>query len=151
MTKKKVKDTSDPVLEVLDKLLGPVEDMSADELSSTIADAGIDIPSARRSLYVRVSEVRSKLWEKNADVSSDITSLLQQFRPHDLPSSDPKVVQKAAASWLRDLVDRRPPVGAVKFTAAARNLDGTLSDRDLDVMRELEEELEQDTHREDSN
>jgi hypothetical protein len=36
---------------MLDKLLGPVEDMSAEELSSTIADAGIDVATARQRLY----------------------------------------------------------------------------------------------------
>lgn len=147
---KKSKDPSEPLLETLDKLLGPVEDMSADELSSTIADAGIDVAAARRRLYERVSEMRSKLWERNADVSSDITSLLAQLRPHDLPSSDPKVAQKAAGSWLRDLVDRRVPIGDIEFAAAARNLDGPLSDADRDVMRELEEELKSQQDRDET-
>lgn len=138
---KKSKDPSDPVLDMLDKLLGPVEDMSPDELLSTITDAGIDLVAARRRLYERVSEKRSSLWEENAEVTSDITSLLAQLRPHDLPSSDPKVAQKAAGSWLRDLVDRRPTAGDIEFAAAARNLDGPLSDSDRDIMREMEEEL----------
>ena len=51
---KKSKDPSDPVLDMLDKLLGPVEDMSPDELLSTITDAGIDLVAARRRLYERV-------------------------------------------------------------------------------------------------
>jgi hypothetical protein len=70
-----------------------------------------------------------------------VTSLLSQLRPHDLPSSDPNVAQKAAASWVRDLLDRRPPVDGIEFAAAARNLEGPLSDADRDIMRELEEQL----------
>jgi hypothetical protein len=138
---KKSKNPSDPILEVLDKLFGQVEDMSQDELSSSIADAGIDLTAARRKLYERVSAMRSKLWERNENESADMKSLLAQLRPHDLPTADPKVAQKAAGNWLRDLVDRRPTGGRLEFAAAARNLDGPLSDRDRDVMRELEEEL----------
>ncbi len=139
--KKKSKDPSDPAIQMVDKLLGPVEDLSQDELLSTIADAGIDLAAARRTLYEKVSDLRSTLWAKNADVSSDITSLLSQLRPHDLPSSDPKVAAKAAGSWIRDLVDRHVPGGTVEFAVAARNLDGSLSAADQEVMRELEQEL----------
>ena len=146
----KSKDPSDPVLDMLDKLLGPVEEMSADQLSSTIADAGIDLAAARRRLYERVSDKRSKLWEKNAEVTSDITSLLTQLRPHDLPSSDPKVAQKVAGSWLKDLVDRRPAAGDIEFVAAARNLDSLLSPSDQDIMRELEGELRSQQNRDES-
>ena len=48
---------------MLDRLLGPVEEMAADELTSAIGEAGIDLPSAREKLYARVSEMRSKAWE----------------------------------------------------------------------------------------
>ena len=138
---KKPSDPSLPALDMLDKLLGQVEEMSHEELSSTIAAAGIDLAAARRRLYDRVSEKRSRLWEKNAEIPLAVTSLLSQLRPHDLPSSDPNVAQKAAASWVRDLLDRRPPVDGIEFAAAARNLEGPLSDADRDIMRELEEQL----------
>jgi hypothetical protein len=115
---KKSKDPSDLALEMLDKLLGSVEDMSADELSSTIADAGIDLVAARRRLYERVSEMRSKLWEKNANVSSDITSLLAQLRPHDLSSSDPSLGEKDdAAVRSTRLGDSRAAVMRIVHTS----------------------------------
>lgn len=140
--KKKAPEPTDPMLEVLDRLLGPVEELTPDELTAAISDAGIDLRAARERLYTRVSEMRSKLWEKNAEVKSDITSLLTQFRPLHLPTSDPEVAQRAAASWVRDLVDSpKPATSAIEFAAAARNLEGTLTDADRDIMRELEEEL----------
>jgi len=140
--KKKSPDPSDPLLELLDNLLGPVEDMSSDELTSALTEAGIDLAAARGKLYAQVSDKRSKLWEAKLDAPSDITSLLAQLRPHHLPSADPRVAQQAAASWLRDLVDRRQPIGDdIEFATAARNLDGPLTDSDQNVMRELEEKL----------
>ena len=70
----------------LDEILGPVEEMSEVEISSTIAAAGIDLAAARRRLYEQVIEKRARLWASNQSVSSDITTLLEQFRPHDRPS-----------------------------------------------------------------
>lgn len=140
--KKKAPEPTDPMLDVLNRLFGPVEEMTPEELTSTIADAGIDLRAAQEGLFARVSEVRSKLWEKNAEVKSDITSLLTQFRPSHLPTSDPKVAQRAADSWVRDLIDSpKPATDAIEFATAARNLEGTLTDSDQDVMRELEDEL----------
>lgn len=147
--KKKSKDSPDPVLDLLDKLLGPVEELSGDELSAEIANAGIDLASARRRLYERVSQMRSALWEKNIEVPSQMVSLLNQFRPHDLPSSDPIVAKQAAASYLRDLVGRS--VSQVQFAVAARNLDGTLSEYDEMVRRDFEEELKREQGSEDAD
>lgn len=142
MKKKAPEPTTDPRLDLLNGLLGTVEDMTPEELASAIADAGIDLRAARERLYARVSDVRSKLWDKNAEVKSDITSLLTQFRPSHLPTSDPRTAQHAAAQWVRDLIDARTPAAdSIEFATAARNLDGTLTDSDRDIMRELEEEL----------
>jgi hypothetical protein len=97
---------------------------------------------ARERLYAQVSELRSRLWERNAQVTTDVMSLLAQFRPAYLPTSDPKVAQRAAVTWVRDLLERPcPQTSPVEFAAAARNLDGELGDADQDVLRELEEEL----------
>lgn len=139
--KKKAPEPADPRVDVLNSLLGPVEEMTPEELTSEISDAGIDTRAAREKLYARVSEVRAKLWESNAEVKPDITSLLTQFRPSHLPTSDPKVAQRAATGWVRDLIDSKPATGAIEFATAARNLEGTLTDSDRDIMRELEEEL----------
>lgn len=140
--KKKAPEPADVRLEVLDRLLGPVEEMTADELTSAIADAGLDIQAAREKLYARVSEMRSKAWESNANVTADVASLLSQLRPPHLPTSDPKVAQRAAATWVRNLLERpRPTSGPVEFAAAARNLDGALADADQEILRELEDEV----------
>jgi hypothetical protein len=142
MKKKAPEPTTDPRLDLLNGLLGTVEDMTPEELASAIADAGIDLRAARERLYARVSDVRSKLWDKNAEVKSDITSLLTQFRPSHLPTADPRTAQHAAAQWVRDLIDARTPAAdSIEFATAARNLDGALTDSDRDIMRELEEEL----------
>lgn len=140
--KKKAPEPADAVLEMLDRLLGPVEEMAADELTSAIGEAGIDLPSAREKLYARVSEMRSKAWERNANVTTDVTSLLSQLRPPHLPTSDPKVAQQAAATWVRDLLERPlPATGPVELAVAARNLDGALADADEEILRELENEV----------
>ena len=140
--KKKAPEPHDPSLELLDRLLGPVEEMTPDELNAAIAASGVDLPTAREKLYARVSELRSRAWEKNAQVTADVTSLLEQLRPAHLPTSDPKAKERAAARWVRDLLEpARPQAGPVEFAAAARNLDGELGDADQDVLRELEDEL----------
>lgn len=140
--KKKAPEPRDTSLDLMDRLFGPVEEMTADELNAAIAAAGVDLPKARERLYAQVSELRSRAWERNANVTTDVTSLLAQLRPAHLPTSDPKVAQRAAATWVRDLLERpRPHAGPVEFTAAARNLDGELGDVDQDVLRELEDEL----------
>lgn len=140
--KKKAPEPADATLEILDRLLGPVEEMTSDELTSTIAEAGLDLQAAREKLYARVSEIRSKAWERNANVTSDVTSLLSQLRPPHLPTADPKVAQRAAATWVRDLLERsRSASGPVEFAAAARNLDGGLADADQKILRELEDEV----------
>lgn len=140
--KKKAPEPADAVLEMLDRLLGPVEEMTADELTSAIGEAGIDLPATREKLYARVSEMRSKAWEKNVNVTTDITSLLSQLRPPHLPTSDPKVAQRAAATWVRDLLERpRPAPESVDLAAAARNLDGALADVDQEILRELQDEV----------
>ncbi|MCC7010053.1 MAG: hypothetical protein IT184_14700 [Acidobacteria bacterium] len=140
--KKKAPEPADAMLEMLDRLLGPVEEMTADELTSAIAEGGLDLQAAREKLYARVSGMRSKAWERNADVTTDITSLLSQLRPPHLPTSDPKVAQRAAATWVRDLLERpRSASGPVEFAAAPRNLDGALADADQEILRELEDEV----------
>ena len=140
--KKKAPEPQDASLELLDRLLGPVEELTLDELNAAIAAAGIDLSKARERLYAQVSELRSRAWERNAQVTPDIASLLAQLRPAHLPTSDPKVAQQAATTWIRDLLERpRPQAGPVEFAAAARNLDGELGDADKDVLRELEDEL----------
>jgi hypothetical protein len=140
--KKKAPEPQDASLELLNRLLGPVEELTPDELNAAIAAAGVDLPRARERLYAQVSELRSRAWERNAQVTPDIASLLAQFRPAHLPTSDPKVAQRAATTWVRDLLERpRPQAGPVEFAAAARNLDGELGDADRDVLRELEDEL----------
>ncbi|MEO8481534.1 MAG: hypothetical protein ABI634_04940 [Acidobacteriota bacterium] len=140
--KKKAPEPADAALDMLNRLLGPVEDMAADELTSAIAEAGIDLPAAREKLYTRISEMRSKAWERNSSVTTDITSLLSQLRPDHLPTSDPKVAQRAAATWVRDLLERPlSATGPADLAVAARNLDGTLADADQKILRELEDEV----------
>ncbi len=140
--KKKASDPSEPLLEVLDHLLGPIEGQSPDELADELMSAGIDVVAARDSLYARVSEIRSKLWEAQRDVTSDMSSLLLQLRPHHLQSNDPKVAEKLAARWVRDLVDCVKPIGMeIEFATAARSLDGPMSASDEDVMRELQDSI----------
>jgi hypothetical protein len=145
--KKTKKDSSDPMIELLDRLLGPVEEMSEAELDAVLSEAGIDASVARRDLYSKVSEMRSVLWERNAEVPSQITSLLNQLRPHDLPSSDPVVAQRQAGTWIKDLLGRRPRA-RLDLAFAARGRDGDLSCNDEQVRRELESEIESSIKRE---
>jgi hypothetical protein len=140
--KKKAPEPTDPTLDALSRLLGPVEEMTPEDVTSEIVDSGIDLRAAQEKLFARVSDLRSRLWEKNADVKSDVTSLLTQLRPSHLPTSDPKIAQSSAVGWVRALIDTpSPAAGTVEFATAARNLDGSLTDSDREIMRELEEEL----------
>ncbi|MGE3577209.1 MAG: hypothetical protein AB7I25_02030 [Vicinamibacterales bacterium] len=140
--KKKAPDSAESMLDPLNRLLGQIEDLTSEELAEEIGEGGIDLRSAQEALYARVSELRAKLWEKNLDVKSDVTSLLTQMRPLHLPTSDPKVAKDAAARWVHELIAApKPTDGTIEFAAAARNLDGSLTDADRDIMRELQEAL----------
>jgi hypothetical protein len=139
VTKSK-KDAPDPMDELLDRLLGPVTEMSDDEIDAVLGAAGIDVVSARNALYAKVSGMRSDLWQKNVEVPSQMVTLLDQLRPHGLPTSDPKTARRAAGTWVRDLLAKRPSEKS-DFAFAARGRDGDLSDNDDKLRQELEEEL----------
>ena len=139
--KKKSNEPSGELADALDLLFGKVDDLSSDELSISLADAGIDVAAVQKRLYDRVSELRGQLWEKNAEVTSDITSLLSQLRPADMPTSDPRKAAGAAVTWLRNLTERKVPPGPIEFAAAARNLRGKLSEHDRHVIEELEQQV----------
>src|SRR5262245_27579373 len=144
MSKSK-KDPPDPVDAMLEKLLGPVEEMSEAELDELLAEAGIDVQAAARALYEKASDMRAVLWKKNVDVPSHLTSLLGQLRPADLPTSDPDVAQRAAGKWIKNLITARPAAsGELAFAARGRDGDGALSEHDDQVRRELEREVEMD-------
>lgn len=145
--RKTKKDSSDPMIELLDKLLGPVEEMSEAELDAVLAEAGIDQSVAGRELHAKASEMRSALWAKNAEVPSQLSSLLRQLRPHDLLSSDPVVAQEQAGKWIKTLLGRRP-TAKLDLAFAARERLGELSDNDEQVRRELENEIEASVKRE---
>jgi hypothetical protein len=139
--KRAKKDSPDPLIELLDKVLGPVDEMSEAELDAVLSEAGIDSSVAGRELHAKASEMRSALWAKNADVPSQLSSLLRQLRPHDLPSADPVVALELAGKWVKTLLGRRP-AAKLALAFAARERHGDLSDNDEQVRRELENEIE---------
>jgi len=123
---------SESLLVLMDALLGSVEEMSSEELSSTLAEAGVDADAARRRLVESVRANHSRLFERDAPVPADISSLLAQLDPGDAGSPESASTKRARSNWLRDLVERRLASGEVALAAKANEPTGSQDDKDPD-------------------
>lgn len=131
----------DAVNRMFEELLGPIEDWSKSDVDQFLADAGVDLDAASRSLFTRVSEIAARYREKNQAVPQPIANLLRQFRPVDLATSDPEVAKSAARKWIANLRRPKPQFGAPQLAYAFRNKRAELTPKDQEILDSLEAKL----------
>ena len=126
---------------LIDDLLGPVEEWPQREVDQYLADAGVDMDSATRTLYERVSEIAGTYRGRNENVPGPVSELLQQMRPVDLPTSDPEASKRAARNWIANLRRPKPQISAPQIAYAFRNKKERLTAKDRAVLEDLEARL----------
>jgi hypothetical protein len=126
---------------MLDDLLGPVEEWSDRDVDKFLADAGVDMDVANRTLFDRVSGIASTYRARNQDVPAPIVDLLRQMRPVEIAAPDPETAKNVARKWISRL--RRPTsqLGAPQIAYAFRNKRHALAPKDQAVLDALEEKL----------
>lgn len=129
------------VSKLIDNLLGPVEEWPQREVDQYLADAGVDMDSASRTLYDRVSEIAGTYRGRNENVPGPIAELLQQMRPVDLPTRDPEASKRAARNWIANLRRAKPQTSAPQIAYAFRNKKDQLNAKDQAILEGLEAKL----------
>lgn len=139
-------DPFDKMFELVDKMFGPVEELTSEDVARFLTDAGANTDALKRRLYERASELRGVYWARNANVPEHLQDFLRQLRPPDLPSSDPITIAAAA----RKLVDRllNAPVSAQpEVVFAYRDKKEEVTADDSALLDELAERIKRDAER----
>lgn len=139
-------DPFDKMFELVDKMFGPVEELTSEDVARFLADAGANTDALKRRLYERASELRGEYWARSANPPEHLQNFLRQLRPPDLPSSDPTTIAEAA----RKLVDRllNAPVSTQpEVVFAYRDKKEQVSKNDSALLDELAERLRRDAER----
>ena len=143
---KRSDDQFDKMFELMDKMFGPVEELTSEDVACSLTDAGANTDALKRRLYERASELRGEYWARNVNPPEHMQDFLRQLRPPDLPSSDPTRIAAAA----RKLVDRllNAPVSAQPEVGFAyRNKNEEVTPDDSALLDELSERVKRDAER----
>lgn len=141
MTKK----SSDPVDELRDRLLGPIEDWPAEDVLETIADANLDLDSVKRRVYDAANRAAGVFRERNERVPAHLTAVLRALWPAELPTSEPVQAEVGARKWIRRILQPGPNSSSQELAYAFRGRDTTIAPDDAAVLEELARELEDET------
>ena len=129
------------IQQLLDRLLGPVDEWSRTDLDRAVADAGIDVDETDRKAFERVSEIAASYRQGNRDVPRPVAEFLRQMRPTDLPAHDAPTAKASAQRWIARL--RRPSAASAppQVAYAFRNKKDQLDSKDRAVLEGLEAKL----------
>lgn len=72
-------DPLDNVFELIDNVLGQVEELSSDDIDKLLAEAGIDTDAIKRRLYERAVELCGKYWARQVDPPAHLLDFLHQL------------------------------------------------------------------------
>ncbi len=102
-------DRFDRLFDSAEQVLGPIEEMTADDVTEMLEESGIDTDALSRRTYGKLAEVAERYYSKNQDVPVQLAQALNEFRPADAPTSDPETAAQRAKQWsqsfsLRDQV-----------------------------------------------
>lgn len=143
---KRREDSFDKMFEIVDKMFGPVEELTSEDVARFLTDARVDTDALKRRLHERAAELRGEYWDRNANPPEHLQDFLRQLRPADLPSSDPTTIAAAA----RKLVDRllNAPVSAQpEVVFAYRDKKEQVAADDSALLEELAERVKRDAER----
>src|SRR5262245_15287535 len=98
--------------ELLDNLLGPVEDWSQDEVRAFLADAGVDLKTTSEKLYERVNQVAAAYRARNQEVPISISGLLEQLRRAAIRTVAPVLTDAPAQGDLSNSEQRKLRISA---------------------------------------
>ena len=98
--------------ELLDKLLGPVEDWSQDEVREFLADAGVDLKTTSEKLHERVNQVAAAYRARNQDVPISISGLLEQLQRAAIRTVAPALTDAPAQGDLSNSDQRKLQISA---------------------------------------
>jgi hypothetical protein len=139
-------DPFDKMFELVDKMFGPVEELTSEDMARFLADTASNTDSLKRRLYEKASALRGEYWSRNANPPEHLQDFLRQIRPPELPSTDPSTIAAAA----RKLVDRllNAPVSAQpEIVFAYRDKKEHVAPRDSAILDELAERVKRDAER----
>jgi hypothetical protein len=136
-------DPFEKMFELIDDVLGKIEELPSDEVSRFLADVGNDTDAVKRKLYERASQIRGEYWARNVDPPAHVQDFLAQLRPTDLPSADPAIAAASARKRIGQLLGR--PVGPRSELAFAfRDKQGEITPEDAALLEELAARLKED-------
>lgn len=142
-------DRFDRLLDSVDQVLGPIEEMDADDVIDLLEESGIDTDALDRRMYERLSELAGRYHGRNQDVPAQLAQALNAFRPADVPSADPETALQRAKQWVARRVGHLPSARRLEVGYSFRNRKGELSGQDSAVLESLAEKLRAKVERKD--
>ena len=136
-------DPFDKMFDLLDKMLGPVDEVTSEDVARFLTDTGANTDALKRRLYERASALRGEYWARSANPPEHLQDFLRQLRPPDLPSSDSTTIAAAA----RTLVDRllnKPVSAQPEVVFAYRDKKEEVTADDSALLDELAERVKRD-------
>jgi hypothetical protein len=137
----KEKNPLDAMFESIDNTLGPVEELSSDEVRSFLADAKVDTTALKRRLYERGTELRGVYWGRNVDEPAHLKDFIEQLRPVDAKTADPEQQRLSAHKWFKQLFERVPIGDESSIGYAFHRRTDNVSQQDETSLQELAERL----------
>jgi len=139
----------DRLFDSAEEVLGPIEEMTVDDVTEMLEESGIDTEALSRRMYEKLSEVAGRYYGKNQDVPVQLAQALNEFRPADTPTSDPEIATQRAKQWVAKLLTPKPAARRLEVGYAFRNRKGELSGEDAAVLESLAEKLRMKIERKD--
>ena len=140
---KRQDDPFDKMFDLLDRMLGPVDEVTSEDVARFLTDTGGNTDALKRRLYERASALRGEYWARSANPPEHLQDFLRQLRPPDLPSSDPATIA-AAARKLVDKLLNKPVSAQPEVVFAYRDKKEEVTAGDSALLDELAERVKRD-------
>lgn len=142
-------DRFDRLFDSAERVLGPIEEMDADDVTEILEESGIDTEALNRRMYEKLTELAGRYYSGNRDVPTQLAQALNEFRPADVPTADPATALQRAKQWVAKLVGPGPAARRLEVGYSFRNRKGELSGQDSAVLESLAEKLRTKVERKD--
>lgn len=136
------KQPPDPLDDLRDKLLGPVEEWPAEDVLQVVADSNIDLDAVKRRIYEAASRKAATFRARNEDVPAHLGAVLRDLRPADRPTADPAVAEAGARKWIQGLLQPRPRARQQELAYSFRDRQKQITPEDAATLDGLARELQ---------